>query len=189
MCGLHASDLPMIFKLREKLSPAPPSREWQDGAVEIGWRTRVRALEGLQKEALVTDPVGDTWRLVSDEGKQLGGAELAPCPLEYFAAGVLFSLMAELLNHARVHGVEVAYLAVEGDHRYSVGGSAFKRDILAAANPAEIVVKIGSRWIPTSSWWRMSLKRWPSGWPAWASACASCMPSCGTGFPASSEPN
>ena len=58
-------------------------------------------LAGHQKEAIVYEGAGGPrWRLVSDEGKHLGGTDLAPFPLGFFNAGLHGDVVARLVTRA-----------------------------------------------------------------------------------------
>ncbi len=86
--------LPIAYRLERE-----PADESTVGALLAppGWLTRTRALEGMQKEALVVDEASrNCWRLLCDEGPWLNGTDLAPFPLGYFAAGLASCLFADL---------------------------------------------------------------------------------------------
>ncbi len=71
-------------------------------------RTWVRALAGMQKEALVVNgATGKSWRLVSDEGPYLAGHDRAPCPLCTFIAGMVASCMNEVTGLAAARGLDI----------------------------------------------------------------------------------
>lgn len=129
--------MPIAFKVQNNPWPLP-----QVDNHSMAWRTQVRAKEGLQKEAVVFNHAGRAWRMMSDEGVQLGGAELAPCPLEFFTAGMLFSLMAEILRHAAAHHIGLELLKILQDSNYSISGSAIRGNMLGAARPAEVWIHI-----------------------------------------------
>ena len=79
---------PLVLKFDDK-SPIAALDAPDDAQ---NFRVEVRALEGMQKEATVrqSERSGQTWRMVSDEGPYLNGTDLAPFPLAFFAAGLLF---------------------------------------------------------------------------------------------------
>jgi uncharacterized OsmC-like protein len=113
-------------------------------------RTVVRSLEGMQKEAAVTiEPDGSVWRLVSDEGPYLNGTDLAPFPLAFFAAGMQFSFLSEVLRAARRRNVSLDALSLEVDNRYSMQGSFLRGDALGGAIPSELSVSVESRASPS----------------------------------------
>lgn len=108
---------------------------------ELRVRSEVRALEGMQKEALVHHgPSGTVWRMVSDEGPYLKGTDLAPFPLAFYTAGVVFAFMTEALRHAAQLDVEVESLALTSDHYYTMEGSALRGDMVGGAMPIEMAV-------------------------------------------------
>jgi uncharacterized OsmC-like protein len=128
---------PLVFKAEER-GEVPDS-----GTGRIAIRAEVRALEGMQKEAIVHyGPTGTAWRMVSDEGPYLNGTDLAPFPLAFYTAGMAFSFMTELLRHARVHDVDVRSLKLTQDNYYTMQGSAIRGDMLGGAKPAEIKVEL-----------------------------------------------
>jgi organic hydroperoxide reductase OsmC/OhrA len=101
-------------------------------------RTATRAIEGMQKEALVNyGPTGTTWRMFCDEGPWLNGTDLAPFPLGFFNAGLVASYMSEFLTHAKMAGIEVHELAVQVDNLYGMEGSLLKGTMVGSAHPVE----------------------------------------------------
>lgn len=109
-----------------------------------GMRVEVRALEGMQKEAIVSplEPAGSAWRMVSDEGPYLNGTDLAPFPLAFFTAGQQFCLMSQLLQRAAARGLRLDSLEVAHDNRYTMTGSILRGDMTGGARPAESHVTI-----------------------------------------------
>lgn len=139
--SIESLGTPLAFKVRGP-SDRPADAE---GKAELRVRSEVRALEGMQKEALVHHgPSGTVWRMVSDEGPYLDGTDLAPFPLAFYTAGVVFSFMTEMLHHAIRLGVAVESLAVTSDHYYTMQGSALRGDMLGGALPIEMSVALGT---------------------------------------------
>ncbi|MDP1569316.1 MAG: hypothetical protein Q8L86_04870 [Vicinamibacterales bacterium] len=105
-----------------------------------------RALEGMQKEAMVgTDgPDGAWWRLVSDEGPYLNGTDLAPYPLAFFAAALQVSFLSELDRAAATAGVALSAVATHLDTRYTMAGSALRGDMTGGAEPAALRVSLAT---------------------------------------------
>jgi uncharacterized OsmC-like protein len=135
MPSIEKSPYPLVFKVASS----------DDGAGEgTGVRTEVRALEGMQKEALVRIPGAFSWRMVSDEGPYLDGTDLAPFPLAFFTAGTQLSLLSTVARAARAREVPLEELRVVQDNRYSMSGSFLKGDAIGGAMPAEAVVQVGS---------------------------------------------
>ncbi len=132
---------PLVFKVRQDLAPTPEPTPGQ-----IAWRVKLRSLEGMQKEAVVsqTSRPGSAWRMVSDEGPYLNGTDLAPFPLAFFTAGLQFDFMTQLLGHARMHGVAIKSLAVAQDNWYTMTGSALRGDMTGGARPADLLARIES---------------------------------------------
>ena len=68
----------------------------------LSLRTWVRALAGMQKEALVVNgATGRAWRLISDEGPYLAGHDRAPCPLCTFITGMVAAYTNEIIRLAK----------------------------------------------------------------------------------------
>lgn len=129
---------PLVYKAAVK-APVPPGL----GEADIAVRTSVRALTGMQKEALVYyGPAGCVWRMVSDEGPYLNGTDLAPFPLAFFTAGMAFSFMDKLLQRAGAAGVTVTDLQLIQDNFYTMQGSALKGNMIGGALPVEMVVEM-----------------------------------------------
>lgn len=110
-------------------------------AEELRVHSEFRALEGMQKEALVNHrPSATLWRMVSDEGPYLKGTDLAPFPLAFFTAGVVFSFLTEIQRHAAKLDVEVESLALTSDHYYTMQGSALRGDMIGGALPIDMAI-------------------------------------------------
>jgi len=106
-------------------------------------RTRVRALSGMQKEALVTSSVsGDTWRIVSDEGEYLDGADVAPSPLACMTTGMVSSYATEILALADERGIDVDDLTLVQDNYYTMKGSALRGTMTGGALPVDLEARI-----------------------------------------------
>lgn len=130
-CRVHADSLP---------ADSMPAAEG-----ELAIRVEARALEGMQKEALVyCGPNGTIWRMVSDEGPYLNGTDLAPFPLAFYAAGMAFSFLSEIERHALELGAPMTELALEQHNYYTMQGSAIRGDMLSGANPTELMVSLRS---------------------------------------------
>lgn len=108
-------------------------------------RTWVRALAGMQKEALVINGGnGRAWRLTSDEGPYLAGHDQAPCPLCTFITGMVSSYMNEIQAMAKVRGLEIDDIELTLGNHYSMEGSALRGTMLGGALPPELVVDISA---------------------------------------------
>lgn len=112
------------------------------GGDSAALRVDVQSLEGMQKEAIVTQLVGGewAWRMASDEGPYLNGTDLAPFPLAFFAAGLQFSLFDEILRHADLAGIRLRRVTMRQDTFYTMQGSVLRGDMTGGARPAEQMV-------------------------------------------------
>ncbi len=111
----------------------------------LALRTLVRALEGMQKEALVaSSATGRAWRVVSDEGPYLAGTDLAPPPLGFFCSGMVAAHANEIVALAEARGVELRGLRLVQDTFYSMEGSALRGTMTGGALPPELQVEADS---------------------------------------------
>ncbi len=92
------------------------------------FRVEARTMaNGHQKEAVITEgPAGRVWRLVSDEGPNLKGTDLAPFPLGFFNAGLHADYMGRLRRLARHREVPMRVASLEVLNQYYFSGSFFK---------------------------------------------------------------
>lgn len=142
MADIESLGYPLVYKASVN-TPAPKGLPVQDKNIAI--RTKVCALTGMQKEAMVYySPTGTTWRMVSDEGPYLNGTDLAPFPLAFFATGMVLSFATELLKHAKSAGVTFKRFQLTQDSFYTMEGSAIRGDMIGGALPVEILVEIES---------------------------------------------
>ncbi len=142
MSPLENSTKPLFFSVANanELGLAPPQDRMGDSL-----RTWVRALSGseFQKEALVSSSrTGSIWRLASDEGAYLNGADAAPCPLSLFTVGMVSSTMNEILALAKARGVAVRNIRLTQDNSYTMEGSLARGTMTGGALPVEIGVEI-----------------------------------------------
>ncbi len=139
---------PIVFPVPAHSAPIPePLRSRLDEPRMIGFRADVRALAGMQKEAVVW-PLGGRqpgWRMFSDEGPYLKGTDLAPFPLGFFAAGLQFSFLETLVERARTQGIEIESLDSVQDTWYTMTGSAMRGDMTGGAKPVDLLVKIRAK--------------------------------------------
>jgi uncharacterized OsmC-like protein len=128
---------PLAFEVTDRSDlDAPPVR------LDQAQRTRIRALSGMQKEALVTDTAsGTTWRLVSDEGEYLDGDDIAPAPLAFLTTGMVSSFATELRTLADRHEVDLGAFTLRQDNYYTMSGSALRGTMAAGALPVELDVE------------------------------------------------
>jgi len=115
----------------------PPDR------LGVGVRTWVRALAGMQKEALVINgATGRAWRLVSDEGPYLAGHDRAPCPLCTFITGMVSAYLNEVMALAETRGPALSDLALTLSNFYSMEGSALRGTMLGGAMSPELRAEV-----------------------------------------------
>jgi uncharacterized OsmC-like protein len=106
-------------------------------------RTWVRALAGMQKEAVVVNgATGDAWRLISDEGPYLAGHDRAPCPLCTFITGMVSSYTNEVLALASDRNLALQHLQLTLGNHYSMEGSALQGTMIGGALNPELHVEI-----------------------------------------------
>ena len=111
----------------------------------VGVRTWVRALAGMQKEALVVNgATGRSWRLVSDEGPYLAGHDRAPCPLCTFITGMVSTYMNEITALASDRGLDIDDIELTLSNHYSMEGSALQGTMLGGAMSPELEVDIAA---------------------------------------------
>ncbi len=127
---------PLAFRVssREQRKDFPPS-----SAGQIHIRTSARALEGMQKEAIVEyGSEGPCWRLICDEGPWLNGTDLAPFPLAFFTAGLAASCLSEFIAEANDRGIGIESLELLQDNFFTMEGSALRGTMTAAIESVEV---------------------------------------------------
>lgn len=140
MADIEGLGFPLVFKAAEN-APIPPGFNVRQD--DYAFRTAVRCLTGMQKEALVYNGrTRTTWRMVSDEGPYLNGTDLAPFPLAFYTAGMAFSFLDELLKHAEAADVSLDNIQLTQDNFYTMEGSALRGDMIGGALPVEMSVEI-----------------------------------------------
>lgn len=88
------------------------------------YRCEVMGLGGFQKEGLVENvATGRAWRLVCDEGTYLQGADMAPAPLLYWAAGLHGDVTARIARALLSGGLDPVGLDVTMTQGFGVRGS------------------------------------------------------------------
>jgi len=104
-----------------------------------------RSLAGMQKEAIaVSATTGQAWRLTSDEGPYLNGHDEAPFPLAFMTAGMIASIMTELLALARQRGISLEKVCLTQDNYYTMKGSALRGDMISGARDVELTLRTSS---------------------------------------------
>jgi len=138
--SIEGMGFPLAFKVAGDIYSPPPLKASEG---EVAVRLEARALEGMQKEALVHyGPNNTVWRMVSDEGPYLNGTDLAPFPLAFYSAGMAFSFLSELERHAVQRNIDLRSVSLEQDSYYTMQGSAIRGDMIGGALPTELSVRI-----------------------------------------------
>lgn len=141
MPSIESLGYPLVYRLAPERSGDAPDSSGGD----LGVRVKARALEGMQKEALLFDLEGPTgWRMVSDEGPYLNGTDLAPFPLAFFASGMAFSYLNQVLRLAEAQSVKVTSLSLLQNNYYTMQGSALRGDMLGGGRPVEMEVEVAA---------------------------------------------
>ncbi|MDX1522147.1 MAG: OsmC-related (seleno)protein, partial [Anaerolineae bacterium] len=146
MPSIEESGYPLAFKMSMG-DTTPPVRRDNLAKGMVATRTHVRALTGMQKEAVVTlaSAAGErSWRMVCDEGPYLDGTDLAPFPLAFFSAGLQFSLLSEVMRHARDQEVTLHAVSLSQDTFYTMNGSALQGTMIGGAKPVQVQLRIES---------------------------------------------
>lgn len=138
MASIQSSTYPLVF-------PVETGRSDEPRLDRVTVRVLARALEGMQKEALVTTlPAGRSWRMVCDEGPYLNGTDLAPFPLAFFATGLVNAYLAEIASRAKAAGVPIERAEIIQENFYTMEGSAIRGDMIGGALPVALHVRIDS---------------------------------------------
>jgi uncharacterized OsmC-like protein len=87
---------------------------------------------------------GSVWRLTTDEGKHLGGDDIAPFPLGFYNAGLVGDVYNRLLAIARARGIAIERLNVDLNNAYWMTGSFVRGDAVGNAEPTTIAVRVRS---------------------------------------------
>jgi len=139
MASIESSPYPLAFRVGN-------ANELQFVAPDLGEisiRTKARALEGMQKEAVVSyGPTETSWRMVCDEGPYLNGTDLAPFPLAFFTAGLVASYMSEIIALLGKQGIVYRDIKLIQENRYSMEGSALKGTMTGSALPVDLKVRL-----------------------------------------------
>ena len=127
-------DVPLAYALSKTARLPYPDQSAQH---EETIRVFARALEGMQKEALVvSNDSSVVWRLVCDEGPYLNGTDLAPPPLAFFSAGMASMFTSAIERELPDH----SDLTVDQDAYYGMEGSALRGTMTASAEAMELRV-------------------------------------------------
>jgi hypothetical protein len=128
-----------FFPVEHAPFPPPPDR--------LGTAVRFagRSLSAMQKEALVVTSASDrAWRLVSDEGAYLDGADEAPCPLSFLTVGMVSMFLDEIAALAQQRGIALDAIELVQDNYYTMRGSALKGTMTGGARDVLLEARIDS---------------------------------------------
>lgn len=133
---IEGSGYPLGFAM-DTTAPAPI---FTGGTGETVVTTEARMMSGHQKEAIVHEGIGGPrWRLTSDEGKHLKGADVSPFPLGFFNAGLHTELHARLAALAASRGVDYRLPELSIRNFYWMTGSFAKGTGEGFSDPAEVI--------------------------------------------------
>lgn len=136
---LEETGLPICYGVESPRDAGPGSSDGPAGT----YRTAFRSLSAMQKEALVEHRgSGTAWRVASDEGDYLDGADEAPPPLGYMLAGMASDYAARVRSLADARGVDLEEATVVLDNRYSMEGSVLQGTMTAGALTPELHVGV-----------------------------------------------
>ena len=141
MNKIEESGLPLAFRVESADSLNIPPAPYRKG---LDYRTAVRSLTAMQKEALVLTPGGKAWRMTSDEGPYLNGYDMAPPPLGFLTAGMVSSYMVEIRALAKQRGITLNRIRMIQDNYYTMEGSAPRGTMVGGALPVDLEIQIES---------------------------------------------
>ncbi|MFT6582851.1 MAG: putative OsmC-like protein [Alphaproteobacteria bacterium] len=100
-------------------------------------------MEVMQKRGQIARPqTGEVWQLLCDEGVALGGADWAPPPLAYFAAGLACSVTGAVIAKAAAHGVAPEAISVSLSNHYTLSGSILRGTMEGMGQNPDVSVTI-----------------------------------------------
>lgn len=140
--SIEGSGYPLAFKVKQG-SERPSvlgAGEGRDTFV-----VESRQMFGYQKEGVLHEgATGSVWRMATDEGKHLGGTDLAPFPLGFFNAGLHGDLINRILTIAKARDIQIDDLKLDLWNGYYIIGSFIRGDGVGYGEPADIVAKVSS---------------------------------------------
>ena len=140
MTSIQSLDAPLALRISDTKGLPETAASATDVSVI---RTFTRALEGMQKEAIVLRGGGrPAWRLICDEGYYLNGTDLAPPPLAYFSAGMASIFTAAIAAELKKSGHSHSGLTVAQDAYYGMEGSALRGTMTASADSVALRARL-----------------------------------------------
>ena len=140
--SIEGTGYPLAFKMQQGAarSSVLGASEGRDVFV-----VESRQMVGFQKEGVIHEgDTGSVWRMATDEGKHLGGTDLAPFPLGFFNAGLHADLINRIRTIAAVRDIQLDDVQIDLVNGYYIIGSFIRGDGVGYGEPAQIVVKISS---------------------------------------------
>ena len=102
-------------------------------------------MEAMQKRGQILRlQTGEAWQFLCDEGAALGGADWAPPPLAYFAAGMACSVTGAVVEKAAAHGIPAEAISVVVNNNYSLRGSILRGTMDGLGHNPDVSVTIDS---------------------------------------------
>ena len=139
---IEGTGYPLAFKMQQ--GSARPAI-LGDGEARDVFTVESRQMAGYQKEGVVHEGAsGSVWRMSTDEGKHLGGTDIAPFPLGFFNAGLHGDLINRILTIARARNIAIDDLKIDLRNGYYIIGSFIRGDGVGYGEPAEIVAHVSS---------------------------------------------
>lgn len=139
---IDGSGFPLAFKVRDGTRAATVAGRVPARDV---FRVEARTMTGHQKELVVTEGgSGPAWRMVSDEGANLQGTDLAPFPLAFFNAALQADYLNRVLALAQATEVPLAVEDLALDNQYYFSGSFVKGTGEGSAEPVAIRIAVRS---------------------------------------------
>lgn len=140
MDTIEGSGFPLGFALDD----STPELLFTGGEGAAVVTVEARMMSGHQKEAVVHEGIGGPrWRLTSDEGKHLNGADIAPFPLGFFNAGLQSDLLSRLFTLAAVRGLSLGTPEMSAQNFYWLTGSFVKGTSEGHCEPSEFILRGG----------------------------------------------
>ena len=139
---IEGTGYPLAFKMQQGTErPAVLG----DGEARNVFTVESRQMAGYQKEGVVHEgETGSVWRMATDEGKHLGGTDLAPFPLGFFNAGLHGDLINRILTIAKARDIQIDDLNIDLLNGYYIIGSFIRGDGVGYGEPAQIVARVFS---------------------------------------------
>jgi uncharacterized OsmC-like protein len=140
--SIESSGFPLAFRVKKGI--ARPALVAGETGREV-FVTEARQLAKFGKEGVVHEGEnGSVWRLTTDEGKHLGGDDVAPFPLGFYNAGLVGDVYNRMLAIARARGIAIEKLDINLNNAYWMTGSFVRGDATGNAEPTTISVRIAS---------------------------------------------